>query len=93
MSKKEIRKRCQELIYLGLKKMVMSEGFKEYKKLSDKLSNPILPFLSYITINIIGIIFAPRLLLLFHAYIFIKCAMNLTKMILKIEKEENIKIL
>ena len=62
MSKKEIRKRCQELIYLGMKGIFTSEGYKEYKELTDKLPNKAL---LHIAVYILGILFAPRLLLLY----------------------------
>ena len=90
MSKKEIRKRCQELIYLGMKGIFTSEGYKEYKELTDKLPNKAL---LHIVVYILGTLFTPRLLLLYCGYIFIRFATNFGKMIWKIEEEENIKIL
>ena len=90
MSKKELDKRIREVIRRGTRKILLSDEFREYKDLVIQLPNKApLTLIIYIA----GMIFAPRLLLLYYTYIFIRFLVRIAKFILEIEEEENVKIL
>lgn len=90
MKKKELKKKIRKIIRLGTKKILMSDEFKEYKELVNQLPNT---NLLNLIVYIIGIVFAPRVLLLYYTYLFVRFLTEIAKFILEIEEEENIKIL
>lgn len=90
MSKKELDKRIGEVLRRGTRKILLSDEFREYKDLVIQLPNKApLTLIVYVA----GMIFAPRLLLLYYTYIFIRFLVRIAKFILEIEGEENVKIL
>ena len=73
-----------------MRKILLSDEFREYKDLVIQLPNKApLTLIIYIA----GMIFAPRVLLLYYTYLFMRFLIRLAKFILKIEEEENVKIL
>lgn len=91
MSDKELRKQLSKIVKSGLKKIVMSEEFSQSLSISKQISNNSL--ILKLIIFTLGFVFAPRLTLIYSAYIFIKPIVKLASFIREVEEEEGISII